>query len=219
MASTAGNPSSAHVVTRVEELESGLRTELRDLRDQLSNMDTSRATGDVSQYVAKLDQFEKNALKAISDLKKDVELLTLRVREHRQAMMANSLIFNGINENGGSDVYEEVCGMVKNYFGVDVSMRDIDFCHRLGKQSDPAKTRPVVVRFISRWLRDKLYREKRKLKGSKVVISEFLEGPVLEIYKKIRSKLGGKDCWTWNGRIYAIVSGDKKQIKQLSDIN
>lgn len=212
--------SATNMATRVEMLESNVQAGLKELKDHiLGTQGTPESSGAVSLCLSKIAEFEKNVMEAIKSVKKEIEGVNEKISEERQERTTNSLVINGIPEKDGSNDYEEVCKVVKNFLKIDITMADIDFCYRIGKKESTDKVRPLTVRFVNRWFRDKIFSEKRKLKGSKVVISEFLLSKTLALYKKVRDKVGVKSCWTWKGGIYVLDGNSRKKIRNLSDIH
>ena len=123
-------------------------------------------------------------------------------------------MFNGIPEKDGAGDYDEVCKIVRNYLKVEINMADIDYCFRLGRGTEvDGRTRPVAVRFVNRWYRNKIFNEKKKLKGTKVVLNEFLISTTLSSYKSVRDKVVAKICWTRRGGLYASSGNGKTRFR------
>lgn len=212
--------SSANVASRVEVLEANLQAELKDLKEQLLGTQESARTPEVvSLYLKKINEFQNKVMEAIKGVREEVEKVDRDVLEQKQQHTINTLVFNGIPEKDGASDYEEIRKVVKNYLKIDINMADVDFCYRLGRKGGTdGQIRPVAVRFVNRWFRDKIFGEKKKLKGSKIVISEFLISGTLSLYKKVRDKVGTGNCWTWRGGIYAFVNENKIKIRSLFDL-
>ena len=61
-----------------------------------------------------------------------------------------------------------VITMFKNDMDIEIFSDDIDRLHRIGKQKDdPNKVRPVIVKFTRYNDRNKIFRNKKRLKGKK----------------------------------------------------
>lgn len=101
----------------------------------------------------------------------------------------------------------------------DISVSDLGYCYRMGGIRADNSVRPVSVSFVSRRVRDLVFKSKKQLKNSGIFISECLVKENLLLYKKVCSELGVKQCWTWNGRIYACINGVRHQIRVQSDID
>lgn len=212
--------SSTNMAARVEALELNVQAELRELKDQLTGTQGTPQTPEaISLCLDKIAEFEKNIMEAIRSVREEIERVDREILEEKQERATNTLVVNGIPEKNGSNDCEEVCKVVKNFLKIDINMADIDFCYRIGKKGSTDKVRPLAVRFVNRWFRDKIFGEKRKLKGSKLVINEFLLSKTLAFYKKVREKVGARNCWTWRGWIYVSIDNNKKKIRNLSDIH
>ena len=111
--------------------------------------------------------------------------------------------------------------------GVPVTNADLDRTHRLGPKpnsEDPRpKTRGIIVKFTNYQIRAKVYKNKKKLKGRKLFISESLTSSRLDLYTKIYKDHANDitATWTQDGRIYIIPKGggDRVVINRLSDID
>uniref|UniRef100_A0A2A4JEB7 Uncharacterized protein n=1 Tax=Heliothis virescens TaxID=7102 RepID=A0A2A4JEB7_HELVI len=83
-------------------------------------------------------------------------------------------------------------------------------CHRLG--ADTGKPRPLLIRFQSLSLRNEVWRSKTTLKGSGLVLSEFLTKPRHDAFLAARKHFGVNQCWTSEGKIVVLLP-DKSRRK------
>jgi hypothetical protein len=93
-----------------------------------------------------------------------------------------------------------------------VEKLDISTAHRL-KAGPKDKTRPIIVRFSNRDVRNKVYSAKKLLKGSTsgVFISEHLTKPDSELFFEARKLLREKKifaAWIQNGLVHVRFSPD-----------
>lgn len=218
-ASTSVTP--ANMASRVETLETNLQTELRDLKDQLLGAQEAVSSPEVvSSYLTKINEFEKKVMHEIKSVREEIQNMDRKLLEHKQEYALNTLVFNGIPEKDGAGDYDQVCKIIRNYLKVEINMSDIDYCFRLGRRAEvDGRIRPIAVRFVNRWYRNKIFNEKKKLKGTKVVLNEFLISSTLSLYKSVRDKLGARKCWTWRGGIYASGGNGKTRIRKISDLD
>jgi len=83
-------------------------------------------------------------------------------------------------------------------------------------QQDSATTsarRPaILVRFFKREHRDKVIQARRILKGSKFAITEDLTALNVRTMNRLRNSDIVRQSWTWNGRIFAILTNGKKVV-------
>ena len=90
--------------------------------------------------------------------------------------------------------------------------------------SDTGKPRPLVVRFTDHKYRDIVYKKKKALKNSGIVITEYLTKKRSKLLKLCFDKVPGsnteRSIWTDNGRILVKLTGkDIVHIKDLNDLN
>lgn len=120
-------------------------------------------------------------------------------------------------EKENENVSEEVIKVVKEKMGVTVTREMIDCCHRLGKRE--GKCRPVIVKFCNRHLRNKIYDNKRKLKGSKLSIREDLTRLRVQLLHHVQYKLKIKESWTANGIVMFKIKNKIYKITKFSDLD
>ena len=70
--------------------------------------------------------------------------------------------------------------------------------------------RPVIVKFISYEPRRAIFTAKRKLKGSKFVITENLTRRRMDLLRKVRASANVEASWTSDGRIVCLLSTGRK---------
>ncbi|CAG9764519.1 unnamed protein product [Ceutorhynchus assimilis] len=193
---TVPSQNRNHMADRVNNLEVNLQQGLQEIKDKvLSNPNTPIQKDELTNAIA---EFESRVLKEIQEVKNMLEEMNKEVEYSKQEIKSNCLVINGIKEKNNSDISTEIISIIQNRINIDVSKSDLDYCYRLGQKSEAStnKTRPVVVRFVNRWLRDDIFNLKKNLKGSGIVINECLTAKQIVLLKKVREKVGVKNCWT-----------------------
>ena len=100
-----------------------------------------------------------------------------------------------------------------------ISLRDIDASHILYFADPVEKKSPVViVKFVSRDLRNFIYHNRHNIAHTGVVISEHLTPTNLQLLEKARASSHTKKVWTEQCKIFAIVDDKKKLITSRSDL-
>ena len=101
--------------------------------------------------------------------------------------------------------------------GMDIQLveEDLDRTHRIGKKSD-GKSRPIIIKFARYNVRRKIYSNKKKLKGKKVMITESLTTAWVKLLKEAQSKYSVKNVWTTDGRIFFKVGNRISLYKKLN---
>lgn len=219
--------------SRVDKMEETLEKGLQELKNQLFNLagvasgtqGSSSTPQDVNSVLNKLVSFEKTVKQTLANLKIEIERIHLETYSQKQDAFNSQLVFHGVKENNTEDLYKNICDIINNnilkHTDIKITKNDIGFCYRMGKKDTEQKnSRPISVQFVHRWKRDTIYSNKRNLKNLGVVVSEKLVLDKLNLFKKVRAKIGPTSCWTWRGKIFIMgPNGVKKIITSESDLN
>ena len=88
---------------------------------------------------------------------------------------------------------------------------DIHASHPLGKA--------IIIRFVSRDLRNEVYRRRSFISDRRVSITEHLTSDNLALYKKaVKASATTQSVWTDQCRIYTVVGKRKREIKTENDL-
>ena len=89
-----------------------------------------------------------------------------------------------------------IARMNSEFPGLNLNKTDIDICHRLGRKQ-PQNSRPVIVKSVSRMLKQSIMRRKKELKGKNIYLNEDLTQCNRFIVGNIKRKLNeGERLWT-----------------------
>ncbi|XP_072403149.1 uncharacterized protein [Diabrotica undecimpunctata] len=184
MPSTRNTPKTINknVVARVEKLEEALQQGMKDLRSQV----TSNISGTQIDFINK---FEQNMLELSNSVKEELNKVQKLVIQNqnsieylKQDKRLKSLIINGVDEKEKDDLPDVITNIINNKPILSTNLVD---CYRLGKKRNLDKRpRPVAVVFVNRWLKTKVFNQKKNLKGCSVVISEMLSPDCQKLLKK-----------------------------------
>ena len=67
-----------------------------------------------------------------------------------------------------------VLNVIKEHLDVELSVKDVDRSHRIGKSNSKSKRKLIIVKFINYNDRREIFNNKRRLKGTGVSITESL---------------------------------------------
>ena len=159
----------------------------------------------------KFDDFEKyckdtekikNSLKQVTGLKERVKSLEKVSDDHEQYPRRTCLLFHRIE--GGKDEFTDdvVVNMWAGQVGTSDFEKDIDRSHRIGKYSS-RKKRPIIVKFVRYKDRHKAYTNKKRLKDSKISITESLTGCRMRQLNKARDKHRFRNVWNHDGKKFS----------------
>ena len=87
------------------------------------------------------------------------------------------LILTGITERQGENTDDLILNAFNTYLGINLDLYETDRSHCLGRkrtdQDEHQIDRPIIIKFIGYRSRQKVFKQKRKLKGNRTGISLF----------------------------------------------
>ena len=93
---------------------------------------------------------------------------------------------------------------------IDIPPHDIERSHRIGKPRQPGeKQHPIIVKFVRYSDLNKIIRNKKKLKGKKISITESLTAKRMEKLKEAQELHGFRNVWT---KFCKLEDNDKPQL-------
>lgn len=158
-------------------------------------------------------------IKIKTELKKLEEVnhnLTRKFDRLDEVMRCKTLRFYGIKEEKNEKLMEIIKDTIINKkLGFKINASEIESCYRVGSIEND-KVRPVVVIFSHLGLRKSIYKSKKKLKGTGIVIREDLTNKKLNILKMVLEKMKSKGItWTNNCNIF-VKYNDGEEILKIS---
>ena len=137
-------------------------------------------------------------------LKKENSYLNKRLNEmdavvdtQEQYSRGNCLLVHGIVEETVEDTDEKIINTLQQSMDETIKPEDIDRSHRLGKpkSSKNAKPRPVIVKLVRYNTRSRIYRNKKKVKGTGISVTE------INMLEKAREEHTFNNVQSQDGRI------------------
>ena len=147
-----------------------------------------------------LRRFEKR----VSELETSNKALRDDSDAQEQYSRRNYLLVHGIPEDQ-TDTSDAVLSLCNSQLSLDQDRSQIDRSHRLGYRSEmttadgvgsPSKPRPVIVKLTSYETRKAIFSNKRKLKGSRYVVTENLTKRRAELLRRPSTIDGITSSWT-----------------------
>ncbi|KAG5874444.1 hypothetical protein JTB14_016992 [Gonioctena quinquepunctata] len=210
-----------HLTSRIEKLETMLHQGLNDIKSQMSPKG-----GDQGNLVDSINEFENKFRESINDIKLELDNINQRMNNQQKYIetlkrdqRSKFLVINGIDEKEKEDLLDVVVKLINHKLKLSISNINIDNCYRMGKKRQDKKPRPLAVKFVNKWMKHKVFVVKKNLKGSGVVISEMLSYENRQLFSKVRESVGAKNCWTYEGNIYAFLNNTRKLIRSLTDLS
>ena len=191
---------------------------------------TEKVTTAILEVTNKVIEDHENKISELSNKNRELEA---KIDSLQQYSRRNSVRIFGIPENNEEDIQEKVLEIFRENLKLEITADHVDACHRVGKRSTGSETkvntrstkstkpqppRGVIVKFVNHNYRQRVYDGKRCLKGTKIVIREDLTRDSLNLVKAACERFGEKNVWTYNGNVYASVSGKRCRIKSIDDL-
>lgn len=194
------------------------------LNERVQNLEDFKT---VNETISTKLQVENERL---SDL---VESLEGKIDDHEQRSRNQCLMFHGIEEIDAEKTDDLVLHIINNELELpDISIDAIQRSHRVGpkiqsqsvrqtrssQMATNPKMRPIIVRFTNYRDRLKVYKNKKALKGKRIMISENLTKTRYTLYKASMAKFGKGNTWTSEGRVITNINGKYTNIQSMSDL-
>ena len=217
-----------HLATKddISEMKRELQLLTQTFTDKIEKLD-----GRVFETEAKTEEMEKKMYK----LKKENDSLKNMLHAHEQQMRKmqkeqndqqqysrrwNLRVFKVPEGDGetADDCRKKCCDIFNQKANVKTAVTDMEVAHRTGTPTG-TKSRPILVRFFDRKLRDHYY-NRRKLKNKGIVIGEDLTFANHKVYMAAVKHSACSSAWTVNGKIFAkLTNGTKMKLDMHTDVD
>ena len=169
----------------------------------------------MKEALLKLQQMIDSTMKRLSAVER-------RQDDLEQYSRSNCLVIHGCENVPKSkpekylEIENFVCNTLNENLQLDSPLQanDLDIAHPLPSK----KGTPVIVKFIRRTQKNEVYRKKRLLKGTKMIITESLTKRRLQLLEKARLEFKQCPVWSWKGEIFVFHNNKKKVIDDFIDI-
>ena len=180
----------------------------------------SQTNSQVNLLISKVTGLERQW----SQFDKWIREIFVKLNDQKQYIQSwNLLIHNLTNvptEKRGAEFSDWIVGKLNELLpSLNGSLRSdqIDRSHIFRKENKKKKS-VVIIRFISRDIRNNVLKCRRDLKKSGIVITEHLTKPTLDLLEIAKERVGYKNTWTYEGKIYISHNTRKIQINSVSDL-
>lgn len=175
--------------------------------------------------------FKNHASDELSILKGQLQLIKLHLQqvdnkldEAEQYSRRNCLLLHGVPETPDEEPHAAAIAVLNGKLNAGLSIRDFDRAHRIGKPKRTAAEvvssgkRPIIIKFLRYQDRDVVWRNKRMLKDSGMLITESLTNIRHRILQEARDRFGPRQVWSQDGRIVVLRSGTKHYIRTSEEL-
>ena len=144
-----------------------------------------------SKNINKIGQ-KKNAIRGslqseVRTLSSEVSKLEKQADQHEHYSRRNCLLVYRIKEVRGEATADIIIETTGQNLNIDIAPNDIEKSHRIGQSRQPGeKLRPIIVKFVRYNHYNIMFRNKKKAKGKKILITESLRTSRMEKLKEAR---------------------------------
>ena len=150
----------------------------------------------------------------MDSLSTKIEKLEKLQDQQEQYSRRNCLLIHGIAEEKEEITDEVIINTLNEKLDLDITLRDIERTHRIGElKKARGKIRPIIVKFVRYNDRNRVFRNKKKLKGQKISITESLTKIRMDKLRQAKETYGFTNVWTNDGKIlFKSDSNAKPQV-------
>ena len=142
-----------------------------------------------------------------------IEELENKIDRQEQYSRRNCILIHGIAENTEENTGQQTIDFINENLDIKIDEIDIDRSHRIGRyDKTKKKARPIIVKFARYNVRGRVFREKRKLKGTGKTITESLTTKRIGQLNMVnaREKYGFNNVWFYDGKILYKINNEVK---------
>ena len=157
-----------------------------------------------------------------------IKILEDKIDDQEQRSRNNCLLIHGCPEMDGEDTDNVALDVMNIKVGLlDIPKSAIFRSHRVGPKANQRRSlrssasprpRPIIVRFASWKIRERVFKNKKELKGKGISISESLTKIRYNLLKAAEEKLGRGKVWSNGGFIVSKVDDKYVTIYSANDL-
>lgn len=167
-------------------------------------------TGKLAEQINSLEE-------KLAEVQAENESLINRIDDLEQGAKLTQLRMYGVPEGNNESLKEKVQLIINR--NLELQECQLENCFRIGaKKHNVSKPRPVLVKFSSTSHRNQVFFNKKKLKGSKLVIVEELTKVRYDLLQSVKEKVETRNIWTKDGKIYIKLKDKKHCIKSNDEL-
>lgn len=158
----------------------------------------------------------KSKLQKLEEMNKNI---IAKYDKFDSTLKRKSLRIYGLKETKNENCSKMTLELVTKKMEIEIENNNIESCYRVGKY-DPNKVRPIFVKFVRLDVKRQIFKNKRKLKGTGIVIREELTKEKLEIVKAALNRIGNEgNVWTDNGNVFGKIGDLVIRIDSKNDLD
>lgn len=174
-----------------------------------------------NEKIAKLEEENQSIVRKLQQQEETIKSLVNHQKKQEQMGRSTNLRIYGVPEpSGPENLSKTMLAIFTTTMHLELDERSIEFCYRLNKK-ETHKSRPVLVKFSSNYYKNVVYKNKRSLKSTNIIIREDLTREQLNIVTEAVKKINGSGVvWTNYGQVYVKLNGQQngRRISSLEDV-
>ena len=181
-----------------------------------------KAITSMDKMLSNCEQNSSTALRKASALSTEIAKLKNALNENEQYSRRTHIRMHGVMETEGETnqlLTAKVAGVLKESYNVPLASDDIEVCHRVGP-FHKGSSRQVIVRFLRRGVKEKLFREKKHIRLPNIRIFHDLTQANNKLLYNTKHHERVESAWvTFTGKILAKgVNGKIIRVDLDTDI-
>ena len=131
-------------------------------------------------------------------LNKRLDKMDGAVDREEQYSRINCLLVHGIVEETVEDTEQKIIYTLQQSMNETIQPEDIDRSHKLGNpnSSKNVKPRPIIVKFVRHNTCNRIYRNKKNLKGTGISVTESLTAKTINMLEKAKEEHTFTNVWS-----------------------
>uniref|UniRef100_A0A2H1WT06 SFRICE_041323 n=1 Tax=Spodoptera frugiperda TaxID=7108 RepID=A0A2H1WT06_SPOFR len=208
---------STSIVSILDSWEERIARKFKEVQVQIQTAGTSKDT--IARVAEDFRTFRELVFDMLKMLRLQVSENSRELDEINTRSRRKALIIQGVPEVASEDCTAVTLGVCNSKLGLSLTASSIKVSHRLG-QASADHHRPVLVRFASTADKMKVWKAKAGLKGSSVVIKEFLTRTRQSVFERARQHFSMRACWTNNGVIHIRApDGSRHKVTSMDGLD
>ncbi|XP_059050853.1 uncharacterized protein LOC131845780 [Achroia grisella] len=201
----------------LEQMMEHFNTRMAAFQDNLEKASGAPVT--LVSLAADFSNFKSLIGDSLINLQHQVQVLAQQQDHLEMHSRRKILLIHGIREDCDANLTLQVTKLFAEKLKVSISLDNISRIHHMGRVTG-GKPRPILVKFRSIEVRNKVWTAKTGFKSSGITMSEFLTKVRHEAFMNARKHFGISKCWTQNGAVLIIgTDGKKHQVSSGADLN
>lgn len=204
-----------------QQFHSQMEAFLKKQRDlEASGSFTSGPENSLAALTSEFKAFQSFVLDALKGFQYQVQALGDTIDQMEMHSRRKFLMLHGVPEQNNEELCRVIPDLLMNKLQLpDFSSDSLRSLQRIG-HSSTGKPRPILLKFESVTIKNKIWHAKSGFKGTGYTLSEFLTKNRHKTFLSARERFGVNRCWTRNGNIIVCGSdGSRHHVRSMIDLD